>query len=50
MQKILTLLTNKKPVETKSKTKLPKWGLRPGLAIGAKVTLRNEAEEFLKEL
>lgn len=48
-KKILTLLTNKKPVETKSKTKLPKWGLRPGLAIGAKVTLRNEeAEEFLK--
>jgi large subunit ribosomal protein L5 len=48
-KKILNLLTNKKPVETKSKTKLPKWGLRPGLAIGAKVTLRNkQAYEFLK--
>jgi large subunit ribosomal protein L5 len=49
-KKILTLLTNKKPVETKSRTKLPKWGLRPGLAIGAKITLRNkEAEDFLKK-
>lgn len=47
---ILDLLTHKKPVETVSKTKLPKWGLRPGLPIGVKVTLRGkEADEFLRK-
>jgi len=46
---ILDLLTHKKPVETVSKIKLPKWGLRPGLPIGVKVTLRNkDADDFLK--
>ncbi len=49
-KKILTLLTNRKPIETMSKTKLPKWGLRPGIPIGIKITLRKkEAEEFLKK-
>jgi len=49
-KKILTLLTNKKPVETQAKVKLPKWGLRPGLPIGVKVTLRgNAAVDFLKK-
>ena len=47
---IIQLLTGKKPVETVSKIKLPKWGLRPGLPIGTKVTLRNkDADEFLKK-
>lgn len=47
---ILELLTHKKPVETFAKIKLPKWGLRPGLPIGTKVTLRNkDADEFLKK-
>ena len=50
-KKILGLLTNgRKPIDTVSKTKLPKWGLRPGLKIGAKIILRKkEAEEFLKK-
>jgi large subunit ribosomal protein L5 len=47
---ILDLLTHKKAVETISKIKLPKWGLRPGLPIGVKVTLRGkDADEFLKK-
>jgi len=47
---ILDMLTHRKPVETMAKIKLPKWGLRPGLPIGTKVTLRGkEAEEFLKK-
>lgn len=47
---VLTMLTGKKPVETKAKVKLPKWGLRPGLPIGAKLTLRGkEALAFLKK-
>ncbi len=46
---IMHRLTNMKPLETVAKTKNPTWGLRPGLAIGCKVTLRNEpAIEFLK--
>lgn len=49
-KQILTLLTNKKPVITKSKVKLPKWGLRPGLPIGAKLTLRGkDADDFLRK-
>jgi len=47
---VLELLTNRKPVETMAKIKLPKWGLRPGLPIGIKVTLRGEnADTFLKK-
>jgi len=50
-KKILGLLTNgRKPADAKAKVKLPKWGLRPGLIIGSKVTLRGkDAEELLKK-
>jgi len=49
--KLLKLLTGKKPVETKSYKRIPGWSLRPGLSIGAKVTLRGkEAEAMLKRL
>jgi large subunit ribosomal protein L5 len=45
---ILKLLTKKTPVKTKAKVKLPTWGIRPGLPIGAKVILRGkDAEEFI---
>ncbi|RLG69671.1 MAG: 50S ribosomal protein L5 [Candidatus Iainarchaeum archaeon] len=48
-KKILKLVTKAKPVETICKVKNPTWGIRPGLPIGAKVTLRKEkAKEFLK--
>jgi len=47
--KLLERLTGKKPVFTKAKKKVPRWGIRPGLPIGVKVTLRGaDAEEFLK--
>lgn len=49
--KLLQALAGKKPVETKTVKRIPTWGLRPGLSIGAKVTLRGkEAEEMLKRL
>lgn len=49
--KLLNKITNMKPVETKSKKRIPGWGIRPGLSIGAKVTLREKkAEELLKKL
>jgi len=47
--KLLEKLTGKKPVQTYSKHKIPAWGLREGLPIGTKVTLRGkEAHDFLK--
>ena len=49
--KLLEKISGKKPVETKTNKRLPSWGLRPGLSIGAKVTLRGkEATELLKRL
>ena len=46
---ILKLATNAKPTLTKCKVKQPEWGLREGLTIGTKVTLRGEkAAAFLK--
>ena len=32
--KLLHKITSTKPVETKTKKRIPGWGLRPGLAIG----------------
>jgi large subunit ribosomal protein L5 len=51
--KLLTMVTGKKPIETKAgpSMRIPTWGVRPGLALGAKVTLRGkEATELLKRL
>jgi len=48
-QKIIEKITGRKSIQTKAKVKLPLWGIRPGLPIGAKVTLRKEkAKEFLE--
>lgn len=47
---IIKLITGKKPVQTICQARLPDWGLRPGIPIGLKVTLRgNDAIEFLKK-
>lgn len=49
--KLLQQITGAKPVETKTTKRIPTWGVRPGLSLGAKVTLRGkEAEELLKRL
>jgi large subunit ribosomal protein L5 len=48
-RKIIEKITGSKAVQTKCKVRQPKWGIRPGLPIGLKVTLRNgSAEDFLK--
>jgi len=48
-QKIIEKITGCKSVQVKCKIRQPKWGIRPGLPIGLKVTIRNgKAEEFLK--
>jgi large subunit ribosomal protein L5 len=48
---LLTAISHRKVVETKAKKRLAAWKLRPGLPIGAKVTLRGEyAEKIFKNL
>ncbi len=47
-QKIIESVTGKKALKTKTKLRIPTWGLRPGLEIGLKTTLRGkDAKEFL---
>jgi len=48
--KLLEAITGIKPVKTVAKKRLPAWGLRPGLPIGCKVTVRRKKEELLKRL
>ncbi|MEK6950995.1 MAG: 50S ribosomal protein L5 [Nanoarchaeota archaeon] len=44
------LVPEQAPVKTMTHKRIPGWGLRPGLAIGAKVTVRRNTKEFLKRL
>lgn len=47
---IIRRITGAKPVATACKVKIPTWGIREGLTIGTKVTLRGEqAEKFLRD-
>ena len=47
-EKVLKMITNRTPVRTISKTTNRDWGIRNGMPIGCKVTLRDEeAEEFI---
>ena len=49
--KLLKSITNVSPVKTVTSKRIPGWGLRPGLPIGCKVTLRRKnAVEVLKRL
>ncbi len=48
---ILRMITGIEPMKTVTNKRIPTWGLRPGLPIGCKLTLRkNKAEEVLKRL
>lgn len=45
---LLKKITNKKPAKIKATKRIPTWGVRPGLEVGTKVTLRGkEAEELI---
>ena len=49
--KLLNILSGKNPVKTSSNKRIPAFNVRPGLAIGCKVTIRGkEASELLKRL
>lgn len=40
--KLIEMVTGKQPIKTYTQSRIPVWGLRPGLPIGAKITLRGE--------
>jgi len=43
LKRILALAgINQKPVKTEAEVRVQRWGIRPGLEIGAKVTVRGE--------
>ncbi len=49
--KLIKNLTGKDPVKTVTQKRIQGWGLRPGLPIGAKLTLRGkEADEMIKRV
>jgi large subunit ribosomal protein L5 len=48
--KLLKYITGKKPAKIKSKKRIPTWGVRPGLEVGAVVTLRKDFMELLKKM
>src|SRR3989344_6134835 len=49
--KLLQKLSSNVPVKTMTKKRIPGWGLRPGLVIGCKITVRKEeAEQLLRRL
>jgi large subunit ribosomal protein L5 len=43
--KLITQIAGIKPVKTVTQKRIPNWGLRPGLPIGCKITLRGEAAQ-----
>ena len=48
---LIKAITGIDPIKTVTKKRIPSWGLRPGLPIGAKLTLRKaKAIELLKRL
>jgi large subunit ribosomal protein L5 len=48
---LLEKLTGKKAIRVKATKRIPAWGVRPGLEVGTKVTLRGEeAVNMIKKL
>ena len=48
---LIKMITGKDAVKTTTQARIPGWGLRPGLPIGLKLTLRGqEAEDVVKRL
>ncbi|RME31735.1 50S ribosomal protein L5 [Candidatus Woesearchaeota archaeon] len=50
-ERLIEQLTGIKPVKTRTQKRIPGWGLRPGLPIGLKLTLRGkQAQELIPRL
>jgi len=49
-KKLVEKMTGQKAIETKTQKRIPTWGVRKGLALGVKTTLRGKkADEFLNK-
>ena len=48
--KLLQLLSGKKPAKMKTRKRIPSLGIRPGLEIGAVVTIRKNINEILGKI
>ncbi len=48
--KLLEAITGMKPVKTVTHKRIAGWGLRPGLPIGCKVTVRKDTKALIKRL
>jgi large subunit ribosomal protein L5 len=48
--KLLNMLTGRKPSKMKSKKRIPSLSVKPGLEVGAMVTIRKNPEEILKTM
>jgi large subunit ribosomal protein L5 len=48
--KLLNLITGKNPAKMKSHKRIPAFGVRPNLEVGAVVTIRKDAIEMLKRM
>jgi large subunit ribosomal protein L5 len=49
--KLLTMIAGKPPIKTYAKKRIPTWGTRLGLSIGAKLTLRgDDAQKLITRL
>lgn len=48
--KLLNLITGRNPAKMKSNKRIPTFGVRPKLQVGAVVTIRKEANDMVKRL
>ncbi|MFH1608124.1 MAG: 50S ribosomal protein L5 [archaeon] len=48
--KLLEILTGRKPARMRSKRRIPSLSVRPGLEVGAVVTIRKNPEEILNKM
>lgn len=48
--KLLEIITGRKPARMKTRKRIPSLGVRPGLEVGAVVTIRKNTTGFLKRM
>lgn len=48
--RLLKMITGRNPAKSKAKKRIPTLGVRPGLEIGAVVTIRKDLHAFLKRM
>lgn len=48
--KLLSLITKRKPAKIMSRKRIPNFGVRPNLEVGAVVTIRKNMDEILKRM